>query len=78
MSTDDPTSQMELVRVLSIRDPAAIAVAKSLLDEAEIEYDVRGEQLQNLGIPALGPVEFWVFDKDAESALELLGALAAR
>ncbi len=78
MSTEDPSSEMQLVRVLAIRDTAAIAVAKSLLEEAQIDYDVRGEQLQNLGIPALGPVEFWVFEKDAENALELLGALAAR
>ena len=78
MSTQDPSSELQLVRVLAIRDPGAIAVAKSLLDEAQIEYDVRGEQLQNLAIPAFGPVEFWVAEKDASSAAEILGELTAR
>lgn len=79
MSTEDPTcEQLQLVRVLAIRDPGAIAVAKSLLDEAQIEYDTRGEQLQNLGIPAFGPVEFWVSEKDAADAMEILAELAAR
>lgn len=78
MSTEDPSSELQLVRVLAIRDPGAIAVAKSLLDEAQIEYDVRGEQLQNLGIPALGPVEFWVPEKDAADAVDILCELTAR
>lgn len=78
MSTEDPSTDLQLVRVLAIRDPGAIAVAKSLLDEAEIEYDVRGEQLQNLAIPAFGPVEFWVTEKDAADAAEILGQLTAR
>ncbi len=78
MPTQDHSLATRLVRVLAIRDPAAIAVAKSLLDEAEIEYNVRGEHLQSLGIPAFGPVEFWVHQDDRERAAEILSELAQR
>ena len=37
----------DLTAVLSSRDPGLVAVAKSLLQSADIRFSVRGELLQN-------------------------------
>ncbi len=75
---------MDLVTVLRTGNPALIALAKSLLSEAAIEYTTRGESVQNLfGFGQLatpfdivaGPVEFQVREQDAQRAGELLSGL---
>jgi hypothetical protein len=81
----EPTPDVELVRVFATGDAGLIAVAKSLLEGAEIDYFVRGEGLQDLfGLGritgfsfAMGPAEFWVREDDADSARQLLEGLTA-
>jgi hypothetical protein len=71
----------QAVIVLETRNPATLAVAKSILDGAEIFYIVKGENLQNLGMgqvglrfsPAVGPVQILVRSEDVSTARELLG-----
>ena len=70
----------DLVTVLSSSDPAVIAVAKSLLEEAGIRYFAKGEGLQDLFAlgrvggfnPIMGPVEFQVPKASEQQARELL------
>ena len=72
----EPTPDVDLVRVFATGDPALIAFAKSLLEGDDIEYFVRGEDLQNMfGLAAGGPAEFWVREDDADLASELLREL---
>jgi Putative prokaryotic signal transducing protein len=74
----------DLVTVLETGDPGIIAVARSLLDSAGIEFTTKGEALQDLlglgrfpgGANALaGPVVFQVRPEDAEQARSLLSEL---
>ena len=66
----------EPVTVLSTGDPALLAVAKSLLEEAGIPFFAKGEAIQDLvGLgrlagfnPAVGAVELQVRPEDAEDA----------
>ncbi len=73
----------DLVTVFANGNPALLAIAKSILEEAGILYFAKGEGLQNLFAagsiggynPALGPVEIQVTaDREAE-ARELLERL---
>ncbi len=46
----------EFVRALDLPDPAMLLVAKSVLDEAGVQYYIRGENAQHfLGVPMAGP-----------------------
>jgi hypothetical protein len=76
----------EPVTVLETGDPGVVAVAKSLLESAGIQYYAKGEALQNLfgcgqfgpGFnPIVGPVQLQVAADDAEDAKELLRGLTA-
>jgi len=69
--------------VYATGDPALVTVAKSLLEDAGIEYFTKGDEIQDLvgggrlggfNIPC-GPVEFVVAAKDAPTARELLAHL---
>ena len=71
----------KLVTVFKTGHHGMIAVIKSILDEAEIEYSIKGEGIQDLigagvfGIgynPITGPVEVQVLEENAEYAIELL------
>jgi hypothetical protein len=81
----EPAPDVELVRVLASGDAGLIAIARSLLEGAEIDYFVRGDGLQDLfGLGritgfsyAMGPAEFWVREDDAVRARELLEDLTA-
>jgi hypothetical protein len=75
---------MDLVTVYRGSDPALFAFAKSLLEQAGVEYVTRGEALQNLfGVGTAGfssdlvagPVEIQVRDIDAQRARDLLADL---
>ena len=85
MTTRDRSS--DPATVLASGDPALLAVAKSLLEEAGIEYFAIGEGLQDLiaggrlgtgfNIP-VGPVRIQVAAEDAEEASALLRELTWR
>ncbi len=73
-----------LVPVLETGNPALLAIARSLLASAEIEYETTGDALQDifalgrLGAgfnPVVGPATILVHDDDAEAARELLSEL---
>jgi hypothetical protein len=69
--------------VYATGDPALVALVKSLLEDAEIEYFTKGYEIQDmLGIGTIGgfnnvigPVEFEVAGEDAPAARELLAHL---
>ena len=71
------------VTVLATGDPALLAVAKSLLEDADIPFFAKGEAIQDLvGLgrlagfnPAVGPVELQVAPENADEARELLRGL---
>jgi hypothetical protein len=69
------------VTVLESGDPALLAVAKSLLEAASIQYFAKGESVQDLfgggrfgtGFsPLTGPIQLQVAADDAEDAKVLL------
>jgi putative signal transducing protein len=71
----------DLVTVFETGDPALVALAKSLLDSAGIEFATKGEALQDLlGLGRFpggnnlvtGPVVFEVGPDDAEKARSML------
>jgi Putative prokaryotic signal transducing protein len=72
---DDPE---EPVTVFRTTDPGVLAVAKSLLDEAGIEFFVVGESAGGLYPGPAGPFppEIRVTHQNAEAARELLKELA--
>ena len=67
--------------VYATRNPTLVALAKSLLEDAEIEYFTKGYGISLMGgeIGGLnyvnGPMEFVVAGKDALTARELLAHL---
>jgi hypothetical protein len=74
------------VTVLETGDPALLAVAKSLLEDAGIHYFAKGEAVQDLfgggrfgfGFnPLTGPVQLQVAVSDAEEAKTLLRGLSS-
>ncbi len=73
-----------LVTVFRTASQGTAAVARSILDEAGIQYLVKGEGIQNLigyGIigtgfnPLTGLIEFQVMPDDKDTAINLLGDL---
>ena len=83
MATSQDDEHLEPVTVFESGDPAAIAVAESLLEEAEIEFFAKGEGIQDLfgggrigGVnPVVGPVQLQVAAEDAEQARAALEGL---
>ena len=70
--------------VYATGDPALVAMAKSLLEDAKIEYFTKGDDIQLFGGGRLagfnilcGPVEFLITAEDAPTARELLDGLPA-
>ena len=75
------------VTVLESGDPALLAVAKSLLEEAGIQYFAKGEGVQDLfgggrvgtGFSLFtGPVQLQVAAEDAEEATTILRELSTQ
>ena len=86
--TDTPPGEpehpdFELVTVFEGSDPAALALAESLLIEEKIPYMKKGEQVQDLFAmgrlisynPVVGPVVIQVPEQHVEAAFEILGEL---
>jgi hypothetical protein len=84
MAHTEDEAHREPVTVFESGDPGVIAVAQSLLEEAEIEFFARGEGIQDLfgagrlsGFnPVVGPVQFQVAAEDAEDARAALKELS--
>ncbi|MBI4744511.1 MAG: DUF2007 domain-containing protein [Actinobacteria bacterium] len=75
---------VELVNIFKTGNLATIAMAKSLLESAEIQYFVKNEGLQDFfalgrfgtGFNIIvGPVEIWVKKEDEEDVRKLLEEL---
>ena len=62
---------IDLITVMKTNDKALIAFIKSVFQEADIKYFVKGESIVDLGRAALD-VEIQVADTDLEYAKELL------
>lgn len=80
----DENKETELVTVLQTGDAGTIAIAKSILEDADIPYYVVNEHIQDLiGIgrlgygfnPLSGPPGIKVSEEDAEVAEQLLEKL---
>ena len=73
------TESESLVTVLTTGNEGTIAVARSILEGAEIPYFEKGGASHNLGLQVLnlsaGFVEFQVHSEDATAARELLARL---
>ena len=84
MTTPREDEHPEPVTVFESSDPAVIAVAESLLEEAEIDFFAKGEGIQDLFgggrigrvNPVVGPVQFQVAAEDAEEARAVLRELS--
>jgi hypothetical protein len=84
LTSADRSDHFELVTVLAIADPGLVAIAKSLLQAAEIPFVVEGEAIQELfGLgrlsfnPLTGPVLLRVAPRDADDARAALADLCA-
>jgi hypothetical protein len=82
MTTPLEDEHPEPVTVFESSDPAAIGVAESLLEEAEIEFFAQGEGIQDLFgggriafNPIVGPVRLQVAAEDADEARAALAEL---
>jgi hypothetical protein len=67
---------VEFVTVMTTRDHSELALAKSLLEAAGIEFFARNEEVEAL--IAAGPVELQVRPEDEEEARDLLRDLEER
>jgi hypothetical protein len=74
---------MQLVCVFESSDPGLVAVVESVLDDAEIDFMMKNQIMQDLlaggrlaGFnQAIGPVQFWVRPEDEASARGVLTPL---
>lgn len=70
-------TESKLITVFASQDNVLIAMAKSFLEDAGIEYFVKGEDLHSLlnyGT-VIGPAEIQVAEEDAEDARKILEGL---
>jgi len=76
---------MKLITVFSTGNPATLAIAKSILQKANIEYIVKNEGVQDLfgagrigtGFnPIVGPTEIQANKNDEKAARDLLKDLS--
>lgn len=77
-STDAPDPDLRLVTVFTSENPALVAMARSLLDEEQIDYTVNGDVAQELGwVGSAMAVDFQVREGDADRARGLLADLVS-
>jgi hypothetical protein len=70
-------SEGRYVRVLSTYNAADIAIVKSILDDAEIDYYFSGESFNELS-PLIQPAVLYVIDEQEEDAREALRGVDLR
>jgi len=76
----EPDPDLELVPILVVREETKLILVEARLEEAEISYMAKGEQIQDLfGFgrltvvnPITGPVEIYVASDDAEAARRIV------
>lgn len=82
----EPEPDVNLVKVYESTNAAIIAVLESVLDDAGIEFMIRGDELSGavnwgrLGLgplATLGPAEVWVREDDEQEAAALIAELEA-
>jgi hypothetical protein len=72
---------IRLTTVFRTADFGLVAIVKSVLENAGIDYFVRGETLRNVlgwgvpGVYGVGPAEFQVREEDAAQAMIILSQL---
>lgn len=76
----DDATYVELVTVYTTSNQSDLLIAKSMLEEAGIEYFAKNDSLVDLfgrvGYnPAIGPIEIQVRPEDADAAQEILLAM---
>jgi len=85
MTTRHEDTHPEPVTVFESSDTALLAVAESLLEEADIEFFAKGEGIQDLFAggrigtgfnPVVGPVQLQVPADDVEEATAILRELS--
>jgi len=72
-----PDPDIQLVAVFRTSDPAMVAMVKSLLADADIDYCLRGEAIRSPFSNVLGTTEFQVRDADALEATRLIARLVS-
>ncbi len=76
MGTEPPTVERpeNFVEVFSTRNQGDIALLKSLLDDAQIDYYVLGEEFLSI-YPLIQPARFFVSTGHAEKAKHILKSI---
>ncbi len=69
---ENPEDKVNLVTVYTSTNNAIIALVKSMLDEAGIEYLAKGDNFQGIDPINAFPVDFQVMPENEEFARELL------
>ena len=69
---ENPDDNVSLVTVYTSANNAIIALVKSMLDEAGIEYLAKGDNFQGIDPINAFPVDFQVMPENEEFARELL------
>jgi hypothetical protein len=70
-------SEGSYVRILATYNAADIAIVKSLLDDAEIDYYFSGESFNDVS-PLIQPAILYVYDEQQEEAREALRGVDLR
>src|SRR5881394_1334902 len=67
---EGPSRHVNLVKVFEMGDASLIPLVESVLENAEIEFDVTNTRQQYVTNSALGSAEFWVREEQAAEARE--------
>lgn len=75
LEPDSEPEYVELVSVFKSNNQADLLIAKSLLEDAGIEYFAKNETAVGFFAQGLGPIELQVRPDDVESSYEVLAAM---
>lgn len=71
----EPSEYVELVTVYMGTNQSDLLIAKSLLEDAGIDYFAKNEKAVDMFAMGVGPIELQVHPQDVESAQEVLSAM---